>query len=166
MNYIQTPLVLKASETSVTISRNLKDLKSMIDNLIETIIFTPKGSFLADLDFGFEYWNHEYTNINYKKFNSGQAITASDGSKREITKDECLESIRNSLTAYAPQLFDFNINMELLPTFEGVFNNEEIKSRHSAKIIVDGFIENGLGTSVKYQKEVVFFTEPTIKKRR
>lgn len=166
MNFINTPLAFHNSGSSVDLDRRIKDIKAMIDSLLELIIFTPKGSFLADPDFGFEYWNHEYTNINYKNFNNGQAIISSDGSRHEITKAECQDSIRNSLSEYVPQLTHVSINMELSSAFEGGFRNPDIKSKHTAKIVVEGSIENELGTFIPYRKEILFFTEPTFKKRR
>lgn len=166
MKYIDTPISILNSEPSLAINRDLKDLKSMIDNLVDLIIFTPKGSFLADPDFGFEYWNHEYANINYKNFNNGQAITATDGSRHEITKAECQDSIRNSLSVYIQSLKNINISMELSSATENGYETDEIKPKHTARIIVEGSIENELGTFIPYKKEVVFFTEPTLKKRR
>lgn len=166
MDYLGTPLTYRRSESSLTINRDLKDIKAVIDDLVDLIVFTPKGSFLADPDFGFEYWNHEYSNINYKNFNNGQAITASDGSRHEITKAECQDSIRNSLTVYAPQLTNININMEMSSTQEEGYDRDDIRSKHTARITVEGDIENELGTSIPYKREVVFYTEPTLKKRR
>ncbi len=166
MNFINTPLTILNSGASVNLDRRIKDIKAVIDNLLELIIFTPKGGFLADPDFGFEYWNHEYTNINYKNFNNGQAIISSDGSRHEITKAECQDSIRNSLSIYVPLLTHVSINMELSSTFEGGYWNQDIKSKHTAKIVVEGSIENELGTFIPYKKEILFFTEPTLKKRR
>lgn len=166
MNYISTPLSYIKIEPSPEINRNLKELTAMIDNLVDLIIFTPKGSFLADPDFGFEYWNHEYANVDYKNFNNGQSMTATGDFHHEIAKAECQDSIRNSLLTYVPQLTNINVNMELSSTFEGLYGNEDIKSKHTAKIVVEGSIENELGTYLPYKREVVFFTEPTLIKHR
>ena len=166
MNYIDTPLSYKKTETTLDLGRGLKDQIAVIDNLVELIIFTPKGSFLADPDFGFEYWNHEYVNINYKNFNNGQSISTSSGPHREITKTECQDSLRESLSAYIPKLININVNIELNATREEGFKSESIRSKHTARIVVEGSIENELGTLSPYRKEVVFFMEPTIKKRR
>lgn len=166
MDYLSTPLAYRDSGSSLTVNRYPKNIKAVIDDLVDLIIFTPKGSFPADPDFGFEYWNHEYSNINYKNFNNGQAITATDGSRHEITKAECQDSIRNSLSVYAPQLTNININMELSSTYEECYGKDDIKSKHTARIVIEGDIENELGTTIKYKREVVFYTEPTLKKRR
>lgn len=56
MAFIETPLTYK--DNTGIIVRSLEERIAMIDNFIELIVFSPKGSFLADDDFGFEYWNH------------------------------------------------------------------------------------------------------------
>lgn len=167
MNHINTPLAfLQNSESSVILSRGIKDTLAMINNLVELIIFTPKGSFLADPDFGFEYWNHEYANINYKNFNNGQSVSSPNNPHREITKLECQDSIRNSLASYVPQLKNVIVSMEINATPESNLEDETMKSKHTARVVVEGSVEKELGTTIPYQKEVVFFTEPTLKKRR
>ena len=167
MNHINTPLAfLQNPDSSVAVNRGLKDTLAMINNLVELIIFTPKGSFLADPDFGFEYWNHEYANINYKNFNNGQTISAPNNPHCEITKLECQDSIRNSLMAYAPQLKNIIVSMEINATSESDFEDETMKSKHTARVVVEGCVEKELGTTFQYKKEVVFYTEPSLKNRR
>ena len=56
MKFIKTPLTYENG--SAVIARSLDERIAMIDNFIELIVFSPKGSFIADDDFGFEYWNH------------------------------------------------------------------------------------------------------------
>jgi hypothetical protein len=54
--YISTPLTFMergSMGTSVMLGRDLEDRISMLDNLIELIVFTPRGSFAADPDFRF-----------------------------------------------------------------------------------------------------------------
>ena len=70
MAFVNTPIEFINNESSVFLNREIDDKKLMLDNLVELIVFTPKGSFSADPDFGFEYWNHEYSNIHYRDFNN------------------------------------------------------------------------------------------------
>ena len=72
MNFSSTPLSFKNSDTGITIVRDIQERISMLDNLVELIVFTPRGSFNGDPDFGFEYWNHEYSNVHYREFNNEQ----------------------------------------------------------------------------------------------
>lgn len=92
MNYIKTPI--SYAEEQCFIERNLDDSVKMLDNLIELIVFTPRGSFNADPDFGFEYWNYEYANVHYKDFNNDQNNNYVNGLYSEITRQECQESIK------------------------------------------------------------------------
>ncbi len=164
MNCISTPLAYQDSDSRLRLDRDLDNRIATIDNLVELIVFTPKGSFLADPDFGFEYWNHEYANIHYRTFNSGQALMTVDGLYFEITRAECQESIRQSLANYEPFLKDVSISIELNAAQGEKQRNKKVPSKHVVKVVVEGFLENGPGTFYPYKKEVVFLMEPTIKK--
>jgi hypothetical protein len=165
MNYISTPLSFHEASSGMRLDRDLNNRIAKIDNLVELIVFTPKGSFLADPEFGFEYWNHEFANIHYRTFNNGQALTTADGLYHEITKAECQESIRNSLNTYEPFLKEINISIELnAAQGEKQQRKKKVPSKHIVKVIVEGSLENGPGTFYPYRKEVVFLMEPTIKK--
>ena len=52
MAFIKTPLSYE-NNTGI-IARNIEQKIAMIDNFIELVAFSPKGSFIADDDFGFE----------------------------------------------------------------------------------------------------------------
>lgn len=164
MNCISTPLAYHEIGTGTRLERDLNNRIAAIDNLVELIVFTPKGSFLADPEFGFEYWNHEYANIHYRTFNSGQALMTVDGLYSEITRAECQESIRTSLNTYEPSLKEINISIELNAAQGEKQRNKKVPSKHVVKVVVEGFLENGPGTFYPYKKEVVFLMEPTIKK--
>lgn len=86
MNYSSTPLTFKNSDTGISVVRDIQERISMLDNLVELIVFTPRGSFVGDPDFGFEYWNHEYSNVHYREFNNEQTGLSSGGLYNEITK--------------------------------------------------------------------------------
>lgn len=165
MNFISNPLSYQNASSDLIIRRDLESEIEQLDNLIELIVFTPRGSFLADPEFGFEYWNHEYSNIQYRTFNSGQGGLLGDKTGQEVTKLECQESIRQSLQTYAPQLTKVNVAVELNAA---QYNNREqkrkIQSKHLVSIIVEGEFDNGIGTS-KYKREIEFLMEPSAKKR-
>lgn len=163
MGFIKTPLSYESD--SLIIARNLKERIAMIDNFIELIIFSSKGSFVADGDFGFEYWNHEYSNIHFRSFNSGQNLLYGNGTYSEVTLQECKESIEKSLAIYEPQLKQVGVLIEL----DGVkketnSDNNKIMSKYKVSIKVTGVLEDGLGTFTSYKKEVSFLMEPTAKR--
>ena len=136
----------------------------MLDNLVELIVFTPRGSFGSDPDFGFEYWNREYTNVHYREFNNDQTGTSTDGIFDEITKKECQDSIRQSLATYVPQLKQVYVSMELHSADMEKQEKKKVPSKYMVNVRVEGIIEDGLGTTCNYVKNVGFFMEPTAKK--
>lgn len=166
MDFSGTPLSFSISEKSISIVRDINEITSMLNNLIELIVFTPKGSFDGDPDFGFEYWNHEYSNIHYRKFNNEQAGFTSNALCNEITKKECEDSIRQSLSTYAPQLKQVYISMEINSAEAEKQNKRKVPSKYFVNIYIEGIINDGLGTNRKYEKKVVFLMEPTVKKFR
>lgn len=164
MDCISTPLAFHKTDSGLRLDRDLNSQIAAIDNLVELIVFTPKGTFLADPEFGFEYWNHEYANIHYRTFNNGQVLMTVDGFYREITRAECQESIRQSLATYAPLLTEVSIAIELNAASVERQKKKKVMSKHLVKIIVEGSLENGPGTLCPYKKEVVFLMEPTTKR--
>lgn len=166
MKFASTPISFSSDESSISIIRDIDELISMLDNLVELIVFTPKGSFVGDPDFGFEYWNHEYSNVHYREFNNEQTGMLSEGLYNEITKKECQDSIRQSLSTYAPQLKQVIVSMELNSAEVANQRKKKVPSKYIVTIKVDGIIEDGLGTTCKYEKDVMFLMEPTAKKYR
>lgn len=166
MKFASTPISFSSDESSISIIRDIDENISMLDNLVELIVFTPKGSFVGDPDFGFEYWNHEYSNVHYREFNNEQTGMLSAGLYNEITKKECQDSIRQSLSTYAPQLKQVIVSMELNSAEVANQRKKKVPSKYIVTIKVDGIIEDGLGTTCKYEKDVMFLMEPTAKKYR
>lgn len=163
MSFINTPLAYQNPSTGLLIRRDLETEVEQLDNLVELIAFTPRGSFLADPDFGFEYWNHEYSNIQYRTFNSGQGGLIGGKNGQEVTKLECQESIRQSLLTYAPQLTKVEVTVELKAAQYSESSKRKIQSKHLVSIVVEGEFDSGIGTS-QYKKEIEFLMEPTAKK--
>lgn len=144
----------------------MDDQISMLDNLVELIVFTPRGSFIGDPDFGFEYWNHEFSNVHHREFNNEQTGLSNNGLYNEITKKECQDSIRQSLSFYAPQLTEVQISMELNSADADKQRKKKVPSKYVVTIKIEGNIDDGLGTKSKYEKNVMFLMEPTAKKYR
>ena len=165
MNFISTPLAFKnKSESRVELERDLDNRIKMLDNLIELIAFTPRGSFDADPDFGNEFWNHEYSNIHYLEFNNDHSGSAN--CYNDVTKKECQDSIRHSLLTYYPELKNVNISIDLQSASSSLQGRRKVLSKYSVKITIEGVVNDGLGTSRDYRKDVVFLVEPTAKQLR
>lgn len=161
------------SYTSIPLSINLTDIPELekesgdaersINNILDLIIFTPKGTFGADPEFGFEYWNHEFSNINVREFNNSYMGMVTDSqSLNDISRKQCELSLRESILVYEPRLMNPEVKVELEV-------NDKIRKRHSQskydmKITVSGSIDDGLGIVRPFEKRVSFMVEPTAKK--
>ena len=164
MSFISTPLSYQ--EPSLCLDRNIANRIGMLDNLVELIVFTPRGSFVADPDFGFEYWNHEYANVHYREFNISQTGKIANGLYNEVTKKECEDSIRTSLATYEPMLKNVIVSIELDTTEGKNMRRKKVASKYEVNVVVEGRLDDGLGTVVPYRKVVVFLIEPTVKRYR
>lgn len=164
MDFVSTPIDFNRTKSSISINRSIDDVILMLDNLVELIVFSPKGSFAADPDFGFEYWNHEYSNIHYRDFNNNHTGMGYYGLSNDVTRKECQESIKKSLETYEPQLKHVDVSIEL----DSIDKDKQIKkkkvfSKYEVSVRVTGILDDGLGMVRKYEKKVMFFMEPTVK---
>lgn len=157
--FFATPLKIRSLFGIRRLDRPLEDEVARLDNLIELIVFTPRGSFTADPDFGFEYWNHEYTNVHLREFNNGQVSLSAD-----VTRQSCEDSIRNSLAAYEPSLKQVDVSMELSILSRAAQSRRKTQSKYEVRVRVAGLLDAGLGTTRRYSKTVRFLMEPTVKK--
>lgn len=163
MAYIKTPL---SYQDESRISRSIDDRVAMIDNFIDLVVFSPCGSFAADPDFGFEYWNHEYSNVHFRDFNNGQNTTFVNGMYNEVTQKECRESIENSLRTYVPDLKQVNVLIELNSVADDTGTSKGVASKYEVIIKISGMLDDGLGVFRPYRKDLRFWMEPTVKKIR
>ena len=164
MSFISTPLVFQQNGASIL--RDIDDHIRMLDNLVELIVFTPRGSFAADPDFGFEYWNHEYSNVHYREFNNSQLGKLTKGLQNEVTKKECEDSIMNSLATYEPMLKNVTVSIVLDTAENKQVRRKKTASKYEVNVVVEGQLDDGLGTLQPYRKSVVFLVEPTVKHYR
>lgn len=165
INFVKTPIGYKKTDKTIQLIRHEADKILMLDNLIELIVFTPKGSFTADPDFGFEYWNHEYSNIHHRNFNNNLSGIGFEGLYNDITKNECQESVRKSLEIYEPSLKHVDVSIELNPiSEEKQYKRKKVFSKYEVSVRVLGVIDDGLGMVKQYEKRVTFLMEPTVKK--
>ena len=159
MGYIKVPISYTKNNSS-EIKREIEDRTAMIDNLIELIVFTPRGSFPADADFGFEYWNNEYANVNFQDFNNGQNGALVNGLYNEITRKECQDSIKRSLDDVLLKQIDVSIELHSVDSEQ----RKKIASKFQVVVKVTGMLDEGLGTFTPYKKEISFLMEPTVKR--
>ena len=162
MSFIRTPL--SYIEPSLRLVRDLDNRIAMLDNLVELIVFTPRGTFASDPDFGFDYWNYEFSNVHYQEFNSSQGASATGHQQSNITKKECEDSVKQSLATYEPMLQNVTVSIELTSAYDKGHLRKKMPSKFELSVIVTGYLDNGLGTKRPYRKIVVFYVEPTAKR--
>lgn len=140
MNYIPTPLKFDDSFRLSRILGERNESTEMIDNLVELIAFTPKGTFDADPDFGVEYWNYEYSN------------------DLMLVKNDSQESIRRSLESYYPGLKQVDVTIKMSPVSKDASSIDIF--RNKVCVVVSGMLDDGLGVFRHYQKDVSFLIKP------
>lgn len=165
MQYISTPLTILDNGSQLTIQRSIEEVITLLDNLVDLIVFTPKGTFSADPDFGFEYWDYEYANVSENLFNNNVPMSAAEQGG-EGAKTRCQNSVKQSLATYAPQLKDVEVTMQIERTGDMKPARRKVASRRRVDVMVQGYIDDGLGTRVLYTRPVVFLMEPTARRFR
>lgn len=161
-SFTAIPLSVNLSHSPQLESEN-GDLDSCINNILELIVFTPKGTFAADPEFGFEYWNHEFSNINVREFNNSYMGMVSDSqSLNDVSRKQCEQSLRESIIAYEPRLMNPEVKIEL--EINNKIRKRKSQSKYEMRILINGSIDDGLGIVRPFEKRISFMVEPTAKK--
>lgn len=139
------------------------ELENCINRILDLIVFTPKGTFSADPEFGFEYWNHEFSNINVREFNNSyMGMVADSQSLNDVSRRQCELSLKESIMAYEPRLINPEVKIEL--EINDKIRKKKSQSKYEMKILIIGSIDDGLGIVRPFEKRVSFMVEPTAKK--
>lgn len=160
--YISIPLSIDLSKTPKLEIEN-GEQESCIDNILELIVFTPKGTFAADPEFGFEYWNHEFSNIDVREFNNNYMGMVSDSlSLNDVSRKQCEQSLKDSIMSYEPRLLNPEVKIEL--EINNKVRNKKSQSKYEMRIMINGSIDDGLGIARPFEKRISFMVEPTAKR--
>lgn len=148
---------------SPTLEKESGNLESCINSILDLIVFTPKGSFSADPEFGFEYWNHEFSNINVREFNNSyMGLLADAQSLNDVSRKQCEKSLEDSILAYEPRLINPEVKIEL--DINDHVSKRTSLSKYEMRILISGSIDAGLGIVKPFEKRISFMVEPTTKK--
>ena len=72
MRFSNSPITFtNDEELNLQIDRPLAEVNSVIDNWVDTVIFTSIRRFKADEEFGFSFWDNEFIAMNLVDFNHG-----------------------------------------------------------------------------------------------
>lgn len=159
--YTSIPLSIKMSD-SPSLEKESGELESCINNILDLIVFTPKGTFCADPEFGFEYWNHEFSNINVREFNNSYiGMVESVQTLNDVSRKQCEISLKDSIIAYEPRLINPEVKIEL--EINDKIRKRKSQSKYEMKIMISGSIDDGLGILKPFEKRISFMIEPTVR---
>lgn len=174
MWYSGSPIIFNRNEESkeLSMTRNLSDPLQVLDNWVDTIIFTAIRRFKADEDFGFSFWDNEFIAMNLNDFNNGVDYTIVQDRNNRIERLQmstagvkvCERSILNSLNYYVPYLKDVSVSVSLsYERDKTTIIRKSEKSKYVVRVIVDGrtiFDEYSGTREGEYHKAATFFMDP------
>lgn len=160
MEYISIPISFQPSEQgfNARVERNIQECITMMDNLVELIVFTPRGSFNADPDFGFEYWNYEFINVSGKDFNTNVGL---DEYSQQSAKERCETSIAENILAYVPE--KLGISNVIVDMSMQDYKHKGVDLCRKVVIDVSAKFNGGTGTECNYNHKISFMVEPQIR---
>ncbi len=159
--FIDVPLSVSVEEKAV-LARSRSSVEKNIEDMLDLIVFTPKGAFSADPDFGFEYWNHEFSNMDVRRFNDSYLESSFDASSvAAISRKQCEKSLVESISAYEPRLQSPVVKIEL--DVNGSPRRRKVQPKYEMRIMISGSIDDGLGICRPYEKKISFMVEPVIR---
>lgn len=174
MWYSGSPIIFSRSEESkeVGITRSLSDPMQVLDNWIDTIIFTAIRRFKADEDFGFSFWDNEFIAMNLNDFNNGVDYTTVQDKHNRTERVQmstagvkvCEQSILNSLNYYIPYLKDLSVSVSLsYERDKAAIVQKGADSKYVVRVVVSGrtiFDEYSGTREGEYHKHATFFMDP------
>lgn len=174
MWYSGSPIIFCRGEESkeLSMTRNLSDPMQVLDNWVDTIIFTAIRRFKADEDFGFSFWDNEFIAMNLNDFNNGVDYTTVQDRHNRTERIQmstagvkvCEQSILNSLNYYIPYLKDVSVSVSLsYERDKTTIIKKGENSKYVVRVIVAGrtvFDEYSGTRDGEYHKNATFFMDP------
>lgn len=174
MQYSSSPISFSRNESDKTLSvnRQLQDPVRVIDNWIDTIVFTAIRRFKADEDFGFSFWDNEFIAMNLTDFNNGvdyKTIKSDNGRSERVQMStsgikSCEQSILRSIRYYVPYLRDIQVSVVLSYERDKLKDSRKgDKSKYVVRVHVTGrtvFDEFSGTRDGEYHKDATFFMDP------
>jgi hypothetical protein len=124
------------------------DEKTSIDQFLELIVFTHPGECKFAYDFGFSFWETEFSNISVDSFNSN-----------ENPRKKFEENLKKTIVNFEPRLDNIKVDIHLSQS-ETVIHKMKIKYLVTIKIqaVIKGIQPK------PYQKTIAFSMGPVVKK--
>lgn len=176
MRYSSSPVKFILDENlDLQIDRPLTNVTSVIDNWVDTVVFTCIRRFKADEEFGFGFWDNEFIAMNLVDFNNGadfRVVKKRNNSEVKVRMSrtgirQCEKSVLDSISYYIP--FLKNIEVEVLLSMEkNKYSRRGENSKYVVRVSVKGRMQYNeyIGTrDEEYRREVEFFMDPFLSSR-
>ena len=176
MRYSSSPVKFILDENlDLQIDRPLTDVTSVIDNWVDTVVFTCIRRFKADEEFGFGFWDNEFIAMNLVDFNNGadfMVVKKRNNSEVKVRMSragirQCEKSVLDSISYYIP--FLKNLEVEVFLSMEkNKHSRRGENSKYVVRVSVKGRMQYDeyIGTrDEEYRREVEFFMDPFLSSR-
>ncbi len=171
MRYSNSPISFSNDEQlNLQIDRPLTNVSSVIDNWVDTVVFTSIRRFKADEEFGFSFWDNEFIAMNLVDFNHGtdfKIVRRKNNREEKVQMSragirQCEKSVKDSISYYIPYLKQLEVEVQL-----SMEKNKYSRRGENSKYVVRVFIKGRLTYNEyvgvregEYHREVEFFMDP------
>ena len=171
MHYSNSPIHFETDEQlNLLIERPLTNVYSVIDNWVDTVVFTSIRRFKADEEFGFSFWDNEFIAMNLVDFNHGadfKIVKHKNNREEKVQMSragirQCEQSVRDSILYYIPYLKNLEVEVQLSMEKNKLLRRGE-NSTYVVRVLVKGRLayDELIGTrDGEYRREVEFFMDP------
>lgn len=171
MNYSDSPIrFVSDGQLNLQIERPLTSVTAMIDNWVDTVVFTSMRRFKADEDFGFGFWDNEFIAMNLVDFNNGadyKIVKKKNNTEEKVQMSrtgigQCEKSVRDSIQYYLPFIDDLEVEVQLSME-KSRYSRKGENSKYVVRVLVKGRMTYNefIGTREgDYHREVEFFMDP------
>ena len=171
MNYSDSPIrFVSDGQLNLQIERPLTSVTAMIDNWVDTVVFTSMHRFKADEDFGFGFWDNEFIAMNLVDFNNGadyKIVKKKNNTEEKVQMSrtgigQCEKSVRDSIQYYLPFIEDLEVEVQLSME-KSRYSRKGENSKYVVRVLVKGRMTYNefIGTREgDYHREVEFFMDP------
>ena len=171
MNYSDSPIrFVSDGQLNLQIERPLTSATAMIDNWVDTVVFTSMRRFKADEDFGFGFWDNEFIAMNLVDFNNGadyKIVKKKNNTEEKVQMSrtgigQCEKSVRDSIQYYLTFIEDLEVEVQLSME-KSRYSRKGENSKYVVRVLVKGRMTYNefIGTREgDYHREVEFFMDP------
>jgi hypothetical protein len=171
MHYSNSPIqFINDEQLNLQIERSLTNISSVIDNWVDTVVFTSIRRFKADEEFGFSFWDNEFIAMNLVDFNHGadfKIVKRNNNQEEKVQMSragirQCEKSVCDSISYYIPFLKNLEVEVQLSME-KNKFSRRGENSKYVVRVSVKGRLTYNeyVGTREgEYRREVEFFMDP------